>query len=71
MNLLDPEINKYVKLSLYSRPNLLRSFTTSEYNFFSSESKSVEAESCLEIYNKTSSNNERSNFLGFYIDQQG
>jgi len=71
VNLLDPEINKYVKLTLHSRSNILRSFTTSEYNFFSSESKSVEAESCLEIYNKTSSNNERANFLGFYTDQKG
>ena len=40
-------------------------------HFFSSEIKSVNAESCLEIYNKTSKNDERENFLGFSIDQDG
>ena len=32
LNLLDPEIKKYVKLTLYSMPNVLRSYSDEAYN---------------------------------------
>ena len=46
VDLLDPEIKKYIRLTLNSGPNILRSYLTSEYDWFSHEIQSVEAESC-------------------------
>ena len=33
LSLVDPEIRQYVKLSLYSMPNVLRSYSTDDYNW--------------------------------------
>ena len=35
VDLLDPEIKKYVKLTLNSGPNIMRGYTTSEFDYFS------------------------------------